>query len=126
MQGFQNRVHRGQDVGLRPSQRRKSQDGQAAFQRAKIAATKGQVMQEIPGTVSVVRMHLIEPLAWQQGRVGHHVSPDGRKFSKEVLDVRALKNAAIQMIRRHRHPLHPFEVDYPACAFSMYRSAIWV
>jgi hypothetical protein len=86
MQGFQNRVHRGQDVRLRPAEGRKPQRGQAKLQRAEVAAPEGEIMQEVPGAVTVVDMHLIKTLL-RHSQVSDQIRPDGCEFLKDALDV---------------------------------------
>ena len=60
MQDFQNRVDRGQDVRLGPPEGGKPHCGQPELQRAEIAATEGQIMQEIPGAFLIVWMNLAQ------------------------------------------------------------------
>ena len=94
MQDIQHRVDRGQDVRLGSPERGKPHRRQPQLQRAEIAATEGQVMQEVPGAVPVVRVNLSE--TWlRPGLVRNHVRPNGREFTQDILDVRTTKTNAV-------------------------------
>jgi hypothetical protein len=59
-------------------------------------------MQEVPGAEVEISMKLVEPPV-RQGRVSHHVRPDGREFPEGVLDAPVfLENAAVRILRAQR------------------------
>jgi hypothetical protein len=60
VQNSQNRIDRGQDMRLGAPEGGKPHGCQPELQRAEVAATEGKVMQEVPGTVAVVRVNLIK------------------------------------------------------------------
>ena len=105
MQGYQNRIDRGEDVRLGPTEGGKPQRGQPELQRAKVAATEGKVMQEVPGAVSIVRVNFIE--TWlRHGRGGDHIRPDGCELFQDALNVRPSRASAISRdFRFHKHLL---------------------
>ena len=104
VQDIQNRIDRGQDMRLGPPEGGKSQRGQPQLQRAQVAATQGQIMQEVPGTVPIVRVNLGETRL-RHGQAGDHIRPDGREFAQDVLDVRASRTRSVRAVLFcHNHP----------------------
>ena len=56
-------------------------------------------MQEVPGTVAEVRVHLIK--TWlRHGRAGDHIRPDGHEFFQDAFDVRVFRTSAVGGIVR--------------------------
>jgi hypothetical protein len=105
VQNSQNRIDRGQDMRLGPPEGGKSHRCKPELKRAEVAAAEGKIMEEVPGTVSLVRVNLIE--TWRRHRLpGDHIRPDGRQLSEDALHIRASRIRALgDVFRCHSHSL---------------------
>ena len=74
-----HRLHRGQDVALRPPQRRESEQRQLRLQLPDIVPAQRQVMRQIPRAAAMRVIH--GQSAFEQGSFGReHVRVKRRKF----------------------------------------------
>jgi hypothetical protein len=94
VQDLYNRVDGGEDVGLGSPQGGKSPSGQPELQGAEIAATEGEVMQEVPSAFPVIGMNIVETLPGIV-RGGDELCPNGCKLPEKVLSVGAFQTSGI-------------------------------
>ena len=75
------------------------------MQGAQVVATQGHVMQEIPGTVPIVRVHPGQ-VRLRRGEAGGHVRPDGHEFVQCTFDFRvAAAHVVGAVLLDHKRPL---------------------